>query len=126
MFMRISRFVIAFALCLSIGGHWLGLQSIAWATMVVSYSQHCSFPRAVAQTFDGNHPCDLCKHINKARDAEKKRDKHFSFGRTDLFCTTVLGVLSPPFVSFEYPALLTTSICGFDQPPSPPPRETRV
>jgi hypothetical protein len=126
MFTRIGRFVIAFALYLSIGGHLLGLQSIAWGTMVVSYSQHCSFTRAVAQTFDGNHPCDLCKHISKARDTEKKQDKHSSVGKTDLFCTTARGVLLLPFLPFEYSTLITASKRGSDEPPSPPPRETRV
>ena len=84
MFMRIGRCVVAFALCSSIGGHWLGLQSIAWATMIADYSQHCSFGQAIVQTFDGKHPCDLCKHISKAKATEKKQDNQR--GATKVVC----------------------------------------
>jgi hypothetical protein len=104
MFMRIGRFFIAVTLCLSIGGHWLGLQSIAWAKMIVDYSQSCSIAQAVAYTFDGEHPCDMCKHINKARSGEKKHDRELSVSKSDLICTIRQFVLLPPFVSFEYPA----------------------
>jgi hypothetical protein len=88
--------------------------------MVVNYSQRCSFAQALAKTFDGHHPCDLCKHITKARDTEKKQDKQVVSGKTDLFCTTARSVSLPLFVSFEYPELMTASIHGAEQPPSPP------
>ena len=122
MFTRFGRCVVALALCWSIGGHWLGLQSIAWATMVVHYSQYCSLSEAIAQTFDGNHPCDLCKHVTKARDTEKKKDSQPSAGKTDLICTIGNIVLLRPFVPFDYSELISSSLCGSLQPPSPPPR----
>jgi hypothetical protein len=126
MFARTGRCVVALALCLSVGGHWFCLQSVAWAGMVASYSQHRSLTQAIAQTFDGDHPCDLCKHITKARDTEKKQDRQTSTGKTDLFCTTNQVFLPPPFVPFKYPNLISVSICGSQQPPSPPPRRQDV
>ena len=122
MFARVSRAVVALALCASIGGHWLGLQSIAWAKMVVTYSQHCPFSRAVAQTFDGDHPCDLCKHISKGRETEKKHDAQRSVAKTDLICAMRRIVLLPPFTAFEYPDLVRLLRSGFNQTPYPPPR----
>jgi hypothetical protein len=94
--------------------------------MVANYSQHRSLTQAIAQTFDGDHPCDLCKHITKARDTEKKQDRQTSTGKTDLFCTTNQVFLPPPFVPFRYPNLISVSICGWQQPPSPPPRRQDV
>ncbi|MGH8092583.1 MAG: hypothetical protein ACREIF_03820 [Chthoniobacterales bacterium] len=122
MFAKASRQVVALALCLSIGGHWFCLQSIAWANMIVVYSQHCSLPQAIAQTFDGQHPCDLCKHISKAREKEKKQDTQRSFAKTDLICTTRHMALLPPLVPFHYPGLNSTSRRAFQETPYPPPR----
>ena len=110
MFARTGRCVIVLALCLSVGGHWVCLQSVAWTRMVANYSQHCSFTQAIAQTFDGDHPCDLCKHITKARDTEKKQDRQTSTGKPDLFCTTSRFFLRATFVPFKYPDLISVSI----------------
>jgi len=126
MFARTGRCVVALVLFVSVGGHWFCLQSVAWARMVVNNSQRCSFSQAVAQTFDGGHPCDLCKHITKARDSERKQDKQTPTAKTDLFCAMNRVSLRPPFVSFKYPNSVTVLICGWQQPPSPPPRRQVV
>jgi hypothetical protein len=123
MFVRIGRCVVALMLCSSIGGHWFCLQSIAWAKMVVTYSQHCSFGAAIAKTFDGDHPCDLCKHIGKAQQTEKKRDSQQSLNKTDFICTTRRVVLLPPFAPFGYTDLASSIRPGFNETPYPPPRE---
>lgn len=55
-------------LCLmvSIGLHTVVIQSAAWAGMLVSYSvQKGSVVQAVQDTFDGAHPCPLCKLAQK-------------------------------------------------------------
>jgi hypothetical protein len=122
MFARIGRCVVAVALCSSIGGHWLGLQSIAWATMIANYSQHCSVGHAIMQTFDGKHPCDLCKHISKGKDAERKQDNERGAAKADLICVIRQYMLLPPFVLFDYSELITSPGCNSQQPPSPPPR----
>jgi hypothetical protein len=122
MLAQIGRFVVAIALCASMGGQWVAMQSIAWTTMVVGYSQHCSFGQAIVQTFDGEHPCDLCKGINKARGEEKKQDSQSPATKTDLICTIRRVVLVPPFTSLTFAQLITSLTYGFQQPPSPPPR----
>jgi hypothetical protein len=126
MFARIGRCVIALTLCSSIGGHWFCLQSVAWTRMIVTYSQHCSFGTAIARTFDGDHPCDLCKHISKVRETEKKHDTQRSVDKTDLICTTRGIVLLPPFAPFGYLDLVSSIRLGFNETPYPPPREARA
>lgn len=123
MLMRLSRSFVALVICCSIGGHWIGLQSIAWASMIVNYSQHCSIAKAIEHTFDGEHPCNLCKHIGKARDREKKPDSQSPVGKTDLICTVRQLIFLPPFTHFEYPDFLSTVRSGFGLTPYPPPRE---
>lgn len=64
--------LVSFALFLVVGGPWTILQAIAWGKMVVDYSRQSSVTEAVSKTFDGNHPCSLCKKISKVRDQERK------------------------------------------------------
>ncbi len=42
--------------------------------MVISYSQRAPLREALSKTFDGKHPCALCKAIQKGRAEEQKRD----------------------------------------------------
>jgi hypothetical protein len=65
-------------LVLSLGLHWALLQTVAWTGMLVSYSRDGSFKQAVAKTFDGKHPCPLCKVIEKGRAEEKKQEQQQS------------------------------------------------
>lgn len=59
---------------LSLGLHWTLLQTVAWTGMVISFSQHATFSEAFSKTFDGRHPCALCKVIQKGQAEEQKRD----------------------------------------------------
>lgn len=71
----IIRFTTVLVLVLSLGLHWALLQTVAWTGMIVSYSRDASFTEAVSKTFDGEHPCALCKVIQKSRADEKKQDQ---------------------------------------------------
>jgi hypothetical protein len=90
--------------------------------MVINYSQHCSFVRAVEQTFDGSHPCGLCKRISKAKDTEKKPDNQRSTAKTDLICVVRQFALVPRFRPVAYSERAGLLVGGSKQPPSPPPR----
>ena len=122
MLLRLSRSLVALAICCSIGGHWIGLQSIAWASMIVNYSQQCSIAKAVEHTFDGEHPCNLCKNISKARNEEKKPDSQSPLGKTDLICTIRCVDLLPRSLDFNYPELVSAIRSGFGLTSYPPPR----
>jgi hypothetical protein len=62
-------------LVLSLGLHWALLQTVAWTGMVLAYSSGSSLTEAVVKTFDGKHPCPLCKIIKQGRAEEQKRQQ---------------------------------------------------
>src|SRR5207302_5152905 len=61
-------------LTFSFGMHWVVLQSVAWLGMAVTYSHETCFTEALAKTFDGRHPCKLCKFVAENQKSEKKPD----------------------------------------------------
>ena len=73
MFRRIAPFAVAFALIVAVSGPWAVLQSVAWVGMVISYSQDATISEAVSMTFDGEHPCKMCKVVKEGRKAEQEQ-----------------------------------------------------
>ena len=65
------------------GGQWMVLQSAAWAGMIVSNLRHDSIQVAVSQTFDGQHPCPLCKAIEATKKSDKKSDVEIKMTRME-------------------------------------------
>jgi hypothetical protein len=118
----IGRVTTVVALCLAVGLHWLALQSIAWTAMIVQNAKQASFCEAVKRTFDGAHPCDLCKRISKAKGAEKKHDNQCRTVKADLICVVRQFALLPHFAPVDYFALVSSLVGAPQQPPSPPPR----
>lgn len=70
----IHRKLIAIALILLMQGPALLLQEVAWVKMLISYSQERGLKRGVLETFDGEHPCELCHQAAKIREHEKTQD----------------------------------------------------
>jgi len=66
--------------------HWIVLQSLAWTTMLIDYSKRAPLCRAIAQTFDGAHPCSLCHVVNKGKSSEKKSDLQSPTPKIDMIC----------------------------------------
>jgi hypothetical protein len=118
----IARAVTIFALCCAIGLQWIALQSIAWTAMIVDYSKRGSLCEAIAQTFDGAHPCSLCHIVNKGKTTEDKSDLQLLTPKIDMICASHTIPLLQPFVPVEYAA----RDFSFDKvarcPPAPPPR----
>jgi hypothetical protein len=54
------------------GGQWAVLQSVAWAGMLASRLRTQRLPDAITTTFDGQHPCPLCKVVQTGRKNESK------------------------------------------------------
>jgi len=50
------------------------LQSVAWTTMLADNLRTQSLTEAVTHTFDGEHPCCLCKAIAAGRKSEQKKE----------------------------------------------------
>jgi len=118
----IGRAATILALCLSLGFHWLALQSIAWTTMLVANVLHTPLTEAVAKTFDGGHPCNICHVVAEGNKSEKKSEILPMVAKIDLICTTCLLSWALPWVSYEYPRLTLAIIERSQAPPVPPPR----
>jgi hypothetical protein len=73
-FVRIGKIFLVLALVAMLGAHWALLQTVAWTTMLADNLQSGSIREAVTKTFDGKHPCCLCKAIAAGKQSEKKTD----------------------------------------------------
>jgi hypothetical protein len=60
-FSRLPKLAVVAALACSMGLHWGFFQSVAWVGMVIHYSHDAPLTEALMKTFDGHHPCALCK-----------------------------------------------------------------
>lgn len=116
-----KRFVVL-ALVLVTGGHWALLQSVAWVGMAVSFSQTATLKEALVRTFDGQHPCKLCKIVAEGKKSERKQTPQKPIHKLDLFCPLVFMTLKDRHV------LAVSAVCpgpnGLpgETPPKPPPR----
>ncbi|MBB5034645.1 hypothetical protein [Prosthecobacter vanneervenii] len=122
---RITRLCIIAALVFSIGLHWVVLQSVAWAGMLVTYTvQQGSLLTGVSQTFDNEHPCPLCHAIKKGRTTEKKKTPPKEPVREmDLALTFPARIILTPPAPFLTPLPeLPHAIARRIRPPRPPPR----
>jgi len=121
-----SKVLVGLVLALSLGLHWALLQSVAWTGMLWRYSQHTTLAEAIAKTFDGRHPCALCKVIEQARSSEKQQQQdqpNFPASKLDpaWLAGSWEGCWPPqldPLVIGDGPALCERTW----QPPKPPPR----
>lgn len=121
-----SRFcssVVAVLLIFSIGGHWALLQSVAWVSMVVSFSKDASLDIAVSKTFDGKHLCNICKLVKKGKESEQNRDAIKVKTKLDYWVSGRAIALALPVLSPELSFASKFSLRSWlDGPPSPPPR----
>ena len=123
-FSSVTRILIVAMLCASIGLHWITLQSVAWGMMIVKYSRDCSLPQAVTKTFDGQHPCSLCKHISTEQHSPKKPATMPSVAKPDLLCAATLRTNPRPWRNFDYFLFDSSLNERSDRPLIPPPRST--
>ena len=74
MFARFGKTLVILALVISTGAHWAALQTVAWAAMLAGNLCTYSPAAAVTRTFDGKHPCPLCKAIAAGKKSETKKE----------------------------------------------------
>lgn len=66
--LRSLRLILALIGCLHLcGGHYGVMQMFAWGKMIVEYSTEKGLVDGLADTFDGEHPCEMCTSIAKAK-----------------------------------------------------------
>ena len=110
------------------GGHWMALQSVAWARMLVAYSQQADFATALEQTFDGAHPCPMCKKISQDRAQERSEQPagapSVSRAAPETLCLAAGQdiPLVPVRTAFVRAHDLAAPADRVQPPPTPPPR----
>ena len=119
---KIAQVLIVFPLVCAIGGHWAFLQSVAWLGMAVSYSQNAPLSEALRKTFDGQHPCKLCKVVREGKKSEHKQACLKVETKLDYCLVRAPSPLDspPPFVI--HPGASDSRPLRADSPPTPPPR----
>lgn len=119
-FAKCGKFFVVSALVLLIGGQWTLLQSVAWIRMTIENSQTLPFKQALIKTFDGQHPCCLCKIVASAKKSEKKEQTDKPTTKLDLFCFSN----SFKFAVIQYGPIhpvISHWTARLDSPPTPPP-----
>jgi len=129
---RIVRIVLAVLGCLHLcGGHWGVMQVIAWSSMIVDYSARDGWVEGAKKTFDGEHPCGMCKAISEGKKKESGSPENKlpqdSQGLVLKECVwTPVDRLTPPAaldrVPLPVPDLDPHGRSLGHRPPVPPPR----
>lgn len=122
MLVRLGHALLILALVAALGGHWAVLQTVAWANMLVANLYTDSFEAAVTKTFDGNHPCGLCKEISAGKKAEKKTDFRSLAKKLEFVSDRPVLVFTPPTAFYLVPEQEASARLLSHQPPVPPPR----
>ena len=120
MFARSEKWFVVAALILTLGGHWAILQTAAWVGMTINYSQNGSLSAALTKTFDGKHPCKLCKMVSEAKKSESKSEAQLDLKKLDFFALTTVEFYFAPLQqnpASPLPLLLSRA----QAPPTPPP-----
>ncbi|MEI6534381.1 MAG: hypothetical protein WCN98_03495 [Verrucomicrobiaceae bacterium] len=118
----LARWLLVLALSFSIGLPWAFLQSAAWMGMIVSFAQEVPLAKAVAMTFDGKHPCKICKAAQRGESSQKKQDTTRASVKIEL--------AAPEHDDFSFPSygpqrtvFLVHAVCLIPaEPLLPPPR----
>jgi hypothetical protein len=120
--LRFGQYLLIAAMFAACGGHWLILQSMAWGGMMVEYSRTAGLTVAVEKTFDGQHPCGLCKVIQKSKGSEPKRDLQVIVSKLELFYTAAPVLVLPVWKSWTPSVMDCFSEARMESPSVPPPR----
>src|SRR5882757_838203 len=91
--LRFGQVLMLLVLFAAAGGHWMALQSLAWTRMLLSYSQEGQFAQAVTKTFDGRHPCSLCKEIEREKSKEQQPARAVNVEDQAAFLAPVLSAM---------------------------------
>ncbi len=119
---RVRNVLLILVLLAGTGAHWGALQSVAWTRMLAENLCSSSFADAVSRTFDGQHPCSLCKVIASAKRSEKRMEFPQPLTKLEFPLTTQLLLLVAP-TRFQLVSIGSEFVESLSQqPPTPPPR----
>lgn len=121
MLLRLGKVLVVFTLVATLSAHWALLQTVAWTTMLANNLQSCSLHDAMARTFDGHHPCSLCKAIAAAKNSEQKNQSILVTQKLEFPPVQGRLILTAPS-PVEIPSPNTFAESISQKPPTPPPR----
>ena len=122
---RFHRVLIVCLLGWSLGFQWFSLQAVAWGSMLVQKTVQSDWKDAVQTTFDGQHPCELCRVVQSSQAEDDAPSVPLRVPQLEW----ISDGESTPWVEVRVrpmPAYATPS-GGFQRstrPPVPPPRST--
>ncbi len=120
--LRFGQYLLIAAMFSALGGHWLVLQTVAWGGMIVEYSRESGLTVAVGKTFDGQHPCAMCKTIEKTRRTEKKHEALVVAKKLDVFHQTTPRLVFPVSDFWQQDLVNHVPLHRSQAPSVPPPR----
>jgi hypothetical protein len=109
--LRASQFLLIGTLFVSLGGHLALLQTVAWGNMLRDYSRGTSLKEAAKMTFDGEHPCELCKVVKKSKQEEKKKPLVKAEAKMEVALPALVRLKPPRGVPVSVPV---PGYCGQD------------
>ncbi|MGD1020691.1 MAG: hypothetical protein ABSA12_15370 [Verrucomicrobiia bacterium] len=121
---RVRNAVLVVVLLAGTSAPWGALQSVAWTRMLAQNLRTTSFADAISRTFDGQHPCSLCKVIASAKKSEKQTEYPQPLTKLEfpLAAQSLLLVAPTRFQLVPIGNELAVSLS--QPPPTPPPRAT--
>lgn len=125
MFVRLGHVLLILALLGATGGHWAVLQTIAWADMLQSNLQSESVATALTKTFDGRHPCKMCKQISAGKKAEKTTPLPLELKKLEFINERPVFVFAAP-QDYRLAPILLSNLESLSRQPSVPPPRTRA
>jgi len=120
--LRFGQILMIIALLAINGAHWVTLQTVAWTAMFTQNLRSGSLEQAMTKTFDGRHPCCLCKQIAAGKKSESKSEFSFSLKKLEFASEKIVITLTPPtqFSFLSHPDTQTSGL--IPEPAVPPPR----
>ena len=89
--------LICSALFALAGGHWALFQAIASVQMLRDNLRDAPIAEAVAKTFSGHYPCDMCTKISEQRQKEESSPAAAKFDKkAEIFVITTRDALRGP------------------------------
>jgi len=121
-FRRFAHVLMIIAALAATGTHWTVLQTVAWTSMLARNLCTTSAREAVVETFDGKHPCCLCKAIAAGKKSEKKKEFVASWKQFEFISSRTAFTFQPPETFTLLPEPCVTWNTLMQEPPVPPPR----
>ena len=93
---RLGTLFCVLAVFQVLGGPLAALQTVAWVRMLITYSHSGGVAAGIAQTFDGQHMCSLCKEVAQKTGGQQKDLGDVLVNKIFLECLAASPRLFPP------------------------------